>query len=265
MFVVMASTATEAEILGVKSRILAEGMTPYDHQGSGQVVIAVVGEIGARKPELMSRLGYERYGAQGGDLGAYVAPEVARAAPESVVGVYVIGGLGFPGEADLPELTEVERAAWAAITEQDWMKGVDHHALLRAAPQTFAYGWQDSPVAGLAWMVQKFQEFNATGKPLEEVIDRDLILTNLTLHWLTGTFGTSSWPMYDSTGLGWPGGQTAAPTGVYSGLPAFRRLAERRNTIVHWPVDNPGGNHFVAMDLPQRLAADIRAFFDKVR
>ncbi|MEU6744077.1 epoxide hydrolase family protein [Streptosporangium sandarakinum] len=215
--------------------------------------------------ELMRRLGYGRYGTQGGDFGAYVAPEMAKAAPDQVVGVYVVSGLGFPTEKDLPEMTEEERAVFARLQEQDWMNGVDHHALLRAAPQAFAYGWHDSPVAALAWMTQKFHEFNASGKPLEQVIDRDLFLTGVSLYWFTGTFGTSAWPYYESTGFGWPEGQTAVPTGVYSGPPGIRRLAERHNTILHWPEDNPGGHHFIAMDQPDHFAADIRAFFAKVR
>ncbi|GAA3125400.1 epoxide hydrolase family protein [Streptosporangium carneum] len=215
--------------------------------------------------ELMRRLGYDRYGAQGGDFGAYVAPEVAKAAPDHVVGVYVISGLGFPTEADLPEMTEDERAAYAWLQGQDWMKGVDHHALLRAAPQTFAYGWHDSPLAALAWMTQKFQEFTVADKQVDELIDRDLFLTNVSLYWLTGTLGTSSWPYYDSTGMGWPEGQKTVPTGVYSGPPGIRRLAERHNIVVHWPEDNPGGHHFVAMERPDDVAADLRRFFARVR
>ncbi|MER6176702.1 epoxide hydrolase [Streptosporangium sp. NPDC001681] len=215
--------------------------------------------------ELMRRLGYDRYGTQGGDFGAYVAPEVAKVAPDHVIGVYVISGLGFPTEDDVPEMTDDERAAYAQLQKQDWMSGVDHHGLLRAAPQTFAYGWHDSPVAALAWMMQKFKEFTTAAKPPEQVIDRDLILTNVSLYWLTGTLGTSSWPYYDSTGFGWPEGQTAAPTGVYSGPPGIRRLAERHNTILHWPEGNPGGHHFVAMEQPDHVAADIREFFGKVR
>ncbi|UNO41380.1 epoxide hydrolase [Streptomyces sp. MST-110588] len=214
--------------------------------------------------ELMRRLGYERYGVQGGDFGAYVAPEVARAAPDRVSGVYVIAGLGFPTQADVPGLNEEERAAFELLQRADWMNGVDHHALLRAAPQTFAYGWQESPVAALAWMTQKFHEFNATGEPLEEVIDRDLFLANVSLYWFTGTFGSSAWPYYESTGFGWPAGQKAVPTGVYSGAPGIRRLAERTNTIVHWPTDNPGGHHFLAMQRARALAADLGRFFDKV-
>lgn len=215
--------------------------------------------------ELMSRLGYDRYGTQGGDFGAYVAPEVAKVAPGHVIGVYVISGLGFPTEDDVPAMTEDERAAFAWMREQDWMTGVDHHGLLRAAPQTFAYGWHDSPVAALAWMAQKFHEFTTGDKPTEQLIDRDLILTNLSLYWFTGTFGSSSWPYYDSTASAWPEGQTEAPTGLYSGPPGIRRLAERHNTIVHWPEGNPGSHHFVAMEQPDHVAADIRAFFGKIR
>ncbi|GAA2354301.1 epoxide hydrolase [Streptomyces cuspidosporus] len=224
--------------------------------------VARVARLWAR---LMDRLGYDRYGTQGGDLGAYVAPEVARAAPDHVVGVYITAGLGIPTEGDVPELTEEERTAFEQLQQADWTNGVPHHALLRAAPQTFAYGWHDSPVAALAWMIQKFKEFTVADKLPEELIDRDLILTNTTLYWLTDTFGSSSWPMYDSTGFGWPEGQRAAPTGVYSGAPGIRRLAERHNTIVHWPTDNPGGHHFLAMDQPDAMAADMRAFFEKVR
>ena len=190
--------------------------------------------------ELMHRLGYDRYGTEGGDLGAYVAPEIAKVAPDRVVGVYVISGLGFPTQDDVPTMTEEERAAYARMMSQDWASGVDHHGLLRAAPQTFAYGWHDSPAGALAWMVHKFHEFNPTGKPLDQVISRDQLLVNVSVYWLTGTFGSSSWPMYDSSRSAWPEGQQAVPTGVYSGPPGFRRLAEQHNTIIHWPADNPG-------------------------
>jgi pimeloyl-ACP methyl ester carboxylesterase len=215
--------------------------------------------------ELMRRLGYASYGAQGGDLGAYVAPELAKAAPDNVVGVYVISGLGFPTQDDLPEMTDDERAAFADVMSQDWMTGVDHHALLRAAPQTFAHGWNDSPVAALAWMTQKFHEFNPTGKPLAEVISRDLLLTNVSVYWFTKTFGTSSWFAYDSTDFAWPTGQKAVPTGVYSGPPGIRRFAERTNNITHWPTTNPTGHHFIAMDHPHDLAADMKTFFTQER
>jgi epoxide hydrolase len=209
---------------------------------------------------LMDRLGYDRYVTQGGDFGAYVAPAVAKAAPDNVIGVYVIAGLGFPTEADVPDMTEDEREAYKKLMSADWMHGVDHQALLRSGPQTFGYGWNDPPVAALAWMTQRFHDFNASGRPLAQVIDRDLFLTNLSIYWFTATFGTSAWPYYDSAAFAWPEGQTAAPTGVYSGPPGIRRLAEKTNTIVHWPENNPGGHHFITMEAPDAVAADIRTF-----
>ncbi|MFE2432816.1 epoxide hydrolase family protein [Streptomyces sp. NPDC059373] len=214
---------------------------------------------------LMHRLGYQRYGTQGGDLGAYVAPEVAKADPEHVVGVHINAGIGFPTEKDVPELTPDELVQYEQM--QRWAGGgvVDHHALLRVAPQTFVYGWQDSPAAQLAWLIQKFKDFSVTDELPDQVVDRDLILTNATLYWLTGTSGSSSWPMYDSDEFAWPEGQSAVPTGVFCGPPAIRRLAERDNTVIHWPESNPGRHHFVAMAAPGALAADLRDFFGKVR
>ncbi|QFZ19734.1 epoxide hydrolase family protein [Saccharothrix syringae] len=212
---------------------------------------------------LMDRLGYAEYGTQGGDFGAYVAPEVAKVGLGRVVGVYVISGLGFPTADD--ELTGDEQRLFAELMNADWMHGVDHLALLRSAPQTFAHGWHDSPVGALAWMLQKFHDFNSSDRPLAESIDRDRFLTNLSIHWFTGTSGTSAWPYYDSSGPAWPVGQRSVPTGVYSGPPGIRRLAERTNDIVHWPEHNPAGHHFIAMDQPAALAADLREFFAKVR
>lgn len=212
---------------------------------------------------LMARLGYSVYGTQGGDLGAYIAPAVAEADPEHVVGVHLDGGIGFPTEADVPQMSDDERAEFEMI--QAWSEGgVDHHVLLREAPQTFAHGWNDSPVALLAWMLQKFKEFTPMAETPEDVMDVDHVLTNVSLYWFTGTAASSSWPMYNGLvdgGFGWPRGQNLVPTGVYAGGSALmRRLAERDNIIAHWPDGNPG-NHFVAMEEPRAHAADIRAFF----
>ena len=114
-------------------------------------------------------------------------------------------------------------------------------------------------------MLQKFHEFSASPEPLDQVLDRDLFLTNLSVSWFTRTFGTSSWPAYDTTGFAWPAGQTAVPTGVFTGPPGIRRFAERTNRIVHWPEHNTSRHHFVAMEAPAALATDMAAFFTKVR
>ncbi|MEU7528495.1 epoxide hydrolase [Saccharothrix sp. NPDC042600] len=220
-----------------------------------------VADAGRMFATLMDRLGYARYGVQGGDLGAYIAPEVARAAPERVVGVYVNGGLGFPTADD--DLTEDERQTLSWMAE--WSSGsVDHHSLLRVAPQTFAHAWNDSPVGLLAWLLQKFREFAVTVELPEQAIDRDLLLVNAALYWFTGTSGSSSWFMYDNERFAWPIGQDLVPTGVYSGPPGIRRLAERHNRVVHWPEDNPGG-HFVAMEEPVVFAKDLSTFLGGLR
>jgi hypothetical protein len=127
-----------------------------------------------------------------------------------------------------------------------------------------SYGWHDSPVGLLAWQLHKFKEFDFFADTPDQSIDRDLLLANATLYWLTGSEGTSSWPMYDSTAFAWPRGQKAAPTGVWSGPPGVRALAERDNTIVHWPEDHVSG-HFVAMEKPAAFAEDLKAFFALVR
>ena len=216
--------------------------------------------VGRMWVELMARLGYERYGVQGGDLGAYVGTAMAEAAPDRVTGLYITAGLGFPTEADVPILTDAERAGYEAMMSADWVNGVDHHGLLRAAPQTFSIGWNDSPAAALAWMVQKYTDFSAGG-PLDAAIDRGALLTTVGIYWFTQSFGTSAWSYYDSTGFAWPTGSAQVPTGVYSGAPGIRRLAERTAKIVHWPEGNPAGHHFIAMDQPQAYAADLRRFF----
>ncbi|PXX68905.1 pimeloyl-ACP methyl ester carboxylesterase [Nocardia tenerifensis] len=215
---------------------------------------------------LMDRLGYRRFGAQGGDLGAYVGPELAIAAPDRVLGVHIDGGVGMPSAADVPTMTPDERAEWDLM--QQWMTGVNHHTLLHAAPQTFAHAWTDSPVGLLGWLMHKFNEFAPLAEQAEDVIDRDHLLTNISLYWFTNTAASSSWPMYNGlgdNGFAWPKGQKLVPTGVYGGGSALMlRLAQRDNDIVHWPEGNTG-NHFVAMELPLMHVADIRAFFAKVR
>lgn len=216
--------------------------------------------------ELMDRLGYDRYGVQGGDLGVYVVQEMAIAAPDRVVGVHIDGGVGMPTAADVPAMNAEERAEWDMM--QKWMTGVDHHVLLHAAPETFAAAWTDSPVGLLAWLVHKFTEFAPLADHLEDAVERDHLLTNVSLYWFTNTAATSSWPMYNGLGddgFAWPKGQRLVPMGVYGGGSALmRRLAERDNLITHWPEGNTG-NHFVAMELPEIHTADIRTFFAKMR
>ncbi|MFI7612933.1 epoxide hydrolase family protein [Nonomuraea terrae] len=214
--------------------------------------------------ELMRRLGYERYGAHGNDAGALVTSRLAALDPEHVVGSLITGGLGYPtgDPAELEGLSEEDRATLAEMSA--WMTGGSGYGpYLAARPQTLAYGFADSPVAQLAYLVERFKEFDGWGSE-KEPVERDLVLTNAGLYWLTGTGGSSSWTYYEGA-AGLPVDQRAVPTGVTHGGPAvLRRIAERGNDIVYWG-DFSSPSHMVAMAAPDTVVAGIRTFFRMIR
>jgi epoxide hydrolase len=228
------------------------------------------GRVAGAFAELMSRLGYERYGAQGGDEGAIISPDIGRAAPEHVVGVHVnaasVGFMPFPPleEAELAELSDTERARVERITE--YMDDGSGYAQIQSTrPQTLAYALTDSPVGQLAWIVERFQAWTHAELP-EEAVDRDRMLTNVMLYWLTGTAGSSANSYYEDKHSGaWP-----QPSGVPTGVAVFaedisiRRYAEQSNNIVHWSDFDRGG-HFAALETPDLLVADVREFFRGLR
>ncbi len=222
--------------------------------------------------EVMARLGYQRYGVQGGDHGAFEAPEVARAAPERVVGVHMNALLTFPSgdPAELGKLSEVDsdRLRRLKAFQQEQM-GYIHQQGTR--PQTLAYALTDSPVGQLAWMVEKFKEWSDPVAQLpEQAIDRDQFLTDVTLYWLTATAGSSAQLYYETSHdpAAWaPRARGTVPTGVAvftSHDITIRKLAERDHNIVHWN-EFPRGGHFPAMEVPDVLVGDVRAFFKPLR
>jgi pimeloyl-ACP methyl ester carboxylesterase len=220
--------------------------------------------------ELMRRLGYDRYGAQGGDVGAVVSPELGRVDPEHVVGIHVnaasVGFMPFPplSEDELADLSDLERARFERITE--FLDEEFGYAQIQSTrPQTLAYGLNDSPVGQLAWIVDKFQSWTHGSVP-EDAVDRDHMLTNVMLYWLTGTAGSSANLYYEGKHAGqWPE-RSAVPTGVavFAEDIAIRRYAEQSNTIVHWSDFDRGGHH-AAMEAPDLLIADVRHFFRQFR
>jgi pimeloyl-ACP methyl ester carboxylesterase len=223
--------------------------------------------------ELMRRLGYERYGAQGGDFGAMVAPELGRLDPQHVVGVHVNAAtVGFiPYEqvdpSELASFTDVERARVERLG-RFLSDGNGYFQIQATRPQTLAYGLNDSPVGQLAWIVEKFKEWSyPTGDLPEVAIDRDHMLTNVMLYWLTGTAGSSARLYYENMHSGsWGSAPSSTPTGVaaFAEDVAIRRYGEQGNNIVHWS-DFERGGHFAAMEAPNLLVGDIRAFFRRLR
>jgi pimeloyl-ACP methyl ester carboxylesterase len=223
--------------------------------------------------ELMRRLGYDRYGAQGGDWGAFVSPELGRIDPDHVVGVHLnaatFGFIPF-GPVDPDELatfTDAEKARLERLNASTAGPGNGYFEVHSTRPQTLAYALTDSPVGQLAWIVEKFKEWTHAADVPEDAVDRDQLLTNVMLYWLTGTANSSGRMYYENMHAGFsPQQPGTTPTGVavFAEDYAIRRYGERSNNIVHWSEFDRGG-HFAAMEAPDLLVGDVREFFRGVR
>jgi len=226
------------------------------------------GRVARAWAELMHRLGYDRYGAQGGDTGAIVSPALGHVDPDHVVGIHVNNLGTFPSgdPAELAELSDTDRARLDALAASTDQSG---YAILQATrPQTLAYALTDSPVGQLAWIVEKFKEWTDPAASLpEDAVDRDLILTDVSIYWLTGTAGSSARIYYEGART-W--GQVPPRSSVPTGVAVFpndltvRALAERDHHVVHWSEFDRGG-HFAALEAPDLLVDDVREFFRKLR
>jgi microsomal epoxide hydrolase len=216
---------------------------------------------------LMERLGYRRYGAQGGDWGSVISRELGLTAPGQVAGVHL--NMFITRMPDDPgELTE-EESRRRQVLREFRSSGSGYSAIQSTRPQTLAYGLTDSPAGQLAWVTEKFGEWTDEGLP-DEAVDRDQLLTNVTLYWLTGTAGSSARLYYEAarSRTGGPPAISTVPTGVAVfpreiALP-IRRFAELTDNIVHWTEFGRGG-HFAAMEVPDLLVGDVRDFFRPLR
>jgi epoxide hydrolase len=223
--------------------------------------------------ELMARLGHGRYGAQGGDWGAFVATELGRIDPDHVVGVHLnaatMGFIPF-GPVDSQELatfTDAEKTRLERLSTSTAGPGNGYFEVQATRPQTLAYALSDSPVGQLAWIVERFKEWTHAADVPEDAVDRDQLLTNVMLYWLTGTANSSARLYYENIHAGtWSQEPGTTPTGVavFAEDYAIRRYGERSNNIVHWSEFDRGG-HFAAMEAPDLLVGDVITFFRRFR
>ncbi|MFG3704723.1 epoxide hydrolase family protein [Micromonospora sp. NPDC047670] len=221
--------------------------------------------------ELMRRLGYDRYGGQGGDWGHAITRELGIIDADRLIGVHLNTVLTLPSgdPAEAAALSDEDRARLERFSRVE--PELSGYAKIQGTrPQTLAYGLTDSPVGQLAWIVEKFMEWTDSKQSPDDAVDRDHLLTNVMLYWLTGTAGTSANLYYETFHPATPPAnqRSRTPTGVavFPGdtvLPV-RRLAERDNHIIHWQEFDRGG-HFAAMEQPDLLVGDIRAFFGQLR
>ncbi|MEV0247798.1 epoxide hydrolase family protein [Nocardia sp. NPDC050712] len=226
------------------------------------------GRIAAAFAELMARLGYDRYGVQGGDHGSFIAPVLGRVDAEHVAGVHVNALVTFPiGEpSDFAALTEAEQARLAAMKEfQD--DGAAYMNLKGSRPDTIAQLLADSPAGQLGWIVEKYQAWTDRAHELpEQAVDRDRMLANVSIYWLTDTARSVANMYYErfhDFSMFAPAAKGTVPTGVAvfrDGDYAIRRFAEKTHNITHWSEFFSGG-HFPALEVPELLTGDIREFF----
>jgi pimeloyl-ACP methyl ester carboxylesterase len=218
--------------------------------------------------ELMGRLGYERYGAHGGDFGAQVARELGLLEPDRVIGIHLtelLSARPTPENADFSD--DRERRSVEANYRYDFQLS-GYMWLQSQRPQTLAFALADSPAGQLAWIVEKFKDWTDAEVP-EDAVDRDTLLTNVMLYWLTGTAASSARIYREGAeSFGQDERVGTVPTGLAT-LPAnislpIRRLAEQTENIVYWS-ELPRGGHFPAMEVPDLLVDDIRAFFGGLR
>jgi len=219
--------------------------------------------------ELMTLLGYERFGAQGGDWGASISSLLgARHAPR-IIGLHlnllmVRRDLNFPTPDE--EHKNYEKQLSHFLREE-----AGYQAIQGTKPQTLAFGLADSPVGLAAWIAEKFRAWSDCGGVIENAISRDELLANVSLYWFTGSIGASFWPYYARLHGGWPipEGSVRVPTG-YAQFPREilsppRALAAKTYTdLRRWSV-MPKGGHFAALEQPEALAREIKAFFSEIR
>jgi epoxide hydrolase len=226
------------------------------------------GRIAERMHLLMRELGYERYGVQGGDWGGIIAPALAQRHPEAVVALHVNFAVGGqpPGEAEM----SAEEREWREQRRRFEGEETGYSRLQGTRPQTLAYAQHDSPVGLLAWILEKFWVWSDHGADevdgLWETFDRDALLTNVMVYWLTGSILSAARLYYATGHMNEPllRGRVEAPTGFarFPGEPWCppREVIERSYNLVRY-TEMARGGHFAAMEQPALFAQEVGAFF----
>ncbi len=222
---------------------------------------------------LMSGLGYERFGAQGGDWGATISTRLAMLFPDRVAGIHLNYIPGSYAPQTGPGTRALSPGEEKFLADRGrWLEEEGAYGHLQATrPRTLAYGLNDSPVGLLAWILEKFRNWSDCGGDVLSRFSADTLLSNVTLYWLTGTIGSSA-ALYAEAGavplrFG-PGERVPVPCGVArfpkeEPMPP-RDWVERVYDVVRW-TEMPRGGHFAAMEEPALLADDVREFFRPLR
>jgi len=241
-----------------------------DHPAERGLDVFYVGELWAK---LMSNnLGYQRFGAQGGDWGASVTAKLGFSHPDKIIGIHstsVTRPTPYLGPGTR-ELSEAEKSTIQHRT--DWQESEGGYAHIQGTkPQTLSYGLNDSPVGLAAWIVEKYRTWSDCGGNVESRFTKDELLTTITIYWVTQSIGSSAKLYYETNRKPWnlkQGERIEVPCGIASfpgeNTVPLREWAERSYNIQHW-TDMPSGGHFAALEEPVNLVEDIRKFFRPLR
>ena len=226
-----------------------------------------VPRIAAAWITLMKRLGYDRFGAQGGDWGSAVTTAIGASGDPAVIGIHLNMLSVRPTPEDIENATPAEKAALADL-KRHVDKGTGYSKQQSTRPQTLGYGLTDSPVGQAMWIYEKFREWTDCDGTPENALTRDEMLDDITLYWLTATATSSARLYYESFGAFGTDKVT-----VHTGVSIFpkeivrssRRWAERQYTnIIHWNELDRGG-HFAALEQPELFVDEVRATFRSLR
>jgi pimeloyl-ACP methyl ester carboxylesterase len=219
--------------------------------------------------ELMGRLGYTRYGAQGGDWGAQVVTRIGALDPDHCAAIHLNMPIADRPEESVP-LTEEDKADLAAMAR--FQREESGYALQQGTkPQTLGVGLNDSPAGLLAWIVEKFRTWSDCDGDPEKIYTRDQLITNVMLYWVTQTIGSSMRLYWEHMHVGSGDGSrevVRVPTGIARYPKEVvrypRSWVERRYNVTYWAV-MPRGGHFAAMEQPALFVENVRTFFTTVR
>ncbi len=233
-----------------------------------------VERIAAAWISLMALLGYDRYGALGGDWGTSVSTSIGQQDPEHLAGIHLIPPLAPPDPATFEDLTERERSALGALDHaREWDSGYSTEQMTR--PQTIGYALVDSPAALCGWIVEKFWAWTDCDGHPENVLTRDELLDNVMLYWLPGTGASSARLYWESLRQvnQWISGSATDTVAVPTGCSIFpkelqrpsRRWAEKRFVDIRYWSEPGRGGHFAALEQPELFVEEVRSFFRLVR
>ena len=215
---------------------------------------------------MVQELGYDRYGTQGGDWGGIITARMGAAHPEHIAGVHLNFIIGLPPAGDDSEASKAAQAARAHFQAEETGYSLTHST----KPMSLAAAQADSPAGIAAWIIEKFRGWSDCEGDVESVYTKDQLLTNIMFYWAPNSIASAARMYYESrkdpSAMGWsrievPVGAAIFPKEIYR---SPRAWCEPRYNIQRW-TEFPKGGHFAALERPEELLGDVRAFFRGIR